>query len=203
MVATVVCQITFASQDSRVCIYRETFKSFAGRWWHTSMVVGEGLLLVGGLGPPITSNTTEFVVEQVQRRRQHHTSLTRSSIADVFRQGGEGEASSLKPGERQHSVGGKEGPTLVPGRHYHCSIQVGPPAQALILIVNLGGKYYFFPVVLVDDGDNRRRGKRCSCHRVLWHRCRRGGGDGDASQGGDPHHRRHQKSGLVWFFHFC
>ena len=107
------------------------------------MVVGEGLLLVGGLGPPITSNTTEFVVEQVQRRRQHHTSLTRSSIADVFRQGGEGEASSLKPGERQHSVGGKEGPTLVPGRHYHCSIQVGPPAQALILIVNLGGNTYY------------------------------------------------------------
>ena len=127
------------------------------------MVVGQGLLLVGGLGPPITSNTTEFVVEQVQRRRQHHTSLTRSSIADVFRQGGEGEASSLKPGERQHSVGGKEGPTLVPGRHYHCSIQVGSPAQALILIVNLGGN-----IMAASEWQGFKYFNFSSCPRRRW-----------------------------------
>ena len=68
-----------------------------------------------GLGPPLTSNTTEFVAEQVQLRRQHHTPLARSSIADVFGLGG-GEtadanldaAANLKPGARKHLVGERE-----------------------------------------------------------------------------------------------
>ena len=68
-----------------------------------------------GLGPPLTSNTTEFVAEQVQLRRHHPTPLARSSIADVFGLGG-GEtdanldaAAHLKPGARKHLVGGREG----------------------------------------------------------------------------------------------
>ena len=92
-----------------------------------------------GLGLPLTSNTTEFVAKQVHRARQrkHRKPLTRSSLADVFQLGGregagvevkgEGnrnEASPLKPGTRRHLLDGREGPPLVPGRHYHCSIQV-------------------------------------------------------------------------------
>ena len=69
-----------------------------------------------GLGPPLTSNTTEFVAEQVQLRRHHPTPLARSSIADVFGLGG-GEtaeanldaAAYLKPGARKHLVGEREG----------------------------------------------------------------------------------------------
>ena len=67
-----------------------------------------------GLGPPLTSNTSEFVTEQVQSRRQPQTSsLARSSFADVFRlgAGAEVEASldsvetGLKSGARKHLVG--------------------------------------------------------------------------------------------------
>ena len=51
----------------------------------------------------------------MQLRRQHHTPLARSSIADVFGLGG-GEtadanldaAANLKPGARKHLVGERE-----------------------------------------------------------------------------------------------
>ena len=36
-----------------------------------------------------------------------------------------GESKSIHKNIATTQVGGREGPTLVPGRHYHCSIQVG------------------------------------------------------------------------------
>ena len=144
-----------------------------------------------GLGPPLTSNTTEFVSKQVQPRREQHTSsfsLARSSFADVFKLGAGGEAEAsleaaetgLKSGARKHLVSGWEC-GYIAITHFSGGWERGTNSGTWSTLSLL------HPVVFVDNGDNRGRRERGTCHRALGHRsCHRGGGRAwDASQGGD------------------